>query len=127
MINAERLQAVMTQILDHPELHKQNSWTCGTTACFAGWSTWMYGAQDGWTNHGRASANGAGTEIWQRDDDVLGTADLAQELLGLTEIQALYLFDGGNTIPELELMVKDLVSGNPLLTPEEYTDEVESK
>lgn len=130
MINAERLQTVLTHIRDNPELHRQDLWTCGTSACFAGWTTRLFGVEDGWTNIGFSTdVDGiCGAEVWERDGThYSSTRMLAITLLGLTNDQAFKLFNGGNTIGMIELMVKDLVNGHPMQTLDDYYFEVGSQ
>lgn len=38
MSNIGQLDQVRRFLRDHPDLHNQRKWTCGTTACVAGWT-----------------------------------------------------------------------------------------
>lgn len=107
--NIELLQETMQWLKDHPELHDQSDyWTsCGTPLCFAGWATHLNGL----------------TRQRLRDA-YMQTRDYAAFALGLTRDEALTLFASGNTIPMLELMVKDLVNGDVLHSPYDYRREV---
>lgn len=108
MRNIELLEKTMQFIKDNPEKHDQAQW-CGTAQCFAGWATSLEGYTERMYRDGRPSmsylvANGRNVHA----------AELAAQLLGLTGDEADRLFDGGNTIEHLELMVKDLVNGGEL-------------
>lgn len=101
--NVELLEATMQHILDHPKEHDQATFvnTCGTAACFAGRAALL----SGWT-----VAQITWAPMWSS----------GAELLGLTFTETWTLFKGDNTIPMLELMVKDLVNGDKLRRPNEY-------
>lgn len=43
MPNLEALNRAVTQIVDHPETHQQDVWTCATGACLAGHGVLMNG------------------------------------------------------------------------------------
>ncbi len=38
MANVGELDRVRRFLREHPDLHRQRSWACGTTACVAGWT-----------------------------------------------------------------------------------------
>lgn len=38
MANVGELDRVRRFLRDHPDLHNQREWLCGTTACVAGWT-----------------------------------------------------------------------------------------
>jgi hypothetical protein len=106
--NVELLQRTMQYIKDHPERHKQSRFIteCGTAACYAGWAALL----SGWSVQRILS----GPMYYE-----------GAELLGLTHWEAETLFDSGNTVPMLELMVKDLVNGDKLRGIVDY--EIEAK
>lgn len=105
--NVELLQQTMQYILDHPKEHDQSAFvnTCGTAACFAGRAALL----SGWTVHQITWA-----PMWAE-----GAA-----LLGLTLDEAMVLFAINNTVPMMELMVKDLVNGDPLRRQYRYRSEL---
>lgn len=107
--NVELLQQTMQYINDHPEQHNQNVFVgeneCGTAACFAGWGAML----SGWT-------------VRQINASVMWV--VGAQLFGLTQLEAERLFYYRNTIPVLELMVKDLVNGDVLRAAREYSDEL---
>ena len=110
--NTELLQQTMQHILDHPEQHNQGSWvkvnSCGTAACFAGWAGLLSGM--------------TADEIYC-SASVFG--DIGVKLLGLNNpSECVTLFAADNTIPMLELMVKDLVNGDELKPWSHYDDMV---
>jgi hypothetical protein len=106
--NIPVLEAVMTQIKDHPELHDQGSWfaetDCGTAMCFAGWACHLSGMKQL-----RMDCHFVHTP-WGE----MTARRAAQRVLGLTEEQQAVLFSGGNSRAMLELMVKDLANSGDL-------------
>lgn len=116
MRNIPLLEATMTQIKDHPELHRQESIfadaDCGTAGCFAGWACLL----NGYTRQGHGAVRTA--------DGIVSGWFAAQDALGLNHNEALVLFSSGNTRSMLELMVKDLVNGEALKTEGHYMREV---
>lgn len=116
MPNVERLEAVMQFILDHPELHNQAKYTCGTSACFAGHATWMFADEEGWRKLWMDYSSSVGGEVWTKKrnaelgDEGLAlrnTHILAQELLGLEDNEACDLFYACNTVDDLQRIVKE--------------------
>lgn len=109
--NTELLQQTMQFIKDHPEQHDQASyWTnCGTPSCFAGWALHLNGV----------------TQRQVYNHPFFNTANYAATVLGLTASERINLFCPGNTVPMLELMVKDLVNGDALRSWEDYRREAE--
>lgn len=103
MRNIELLEKTMQFIKDNPEKHDQHTW-CGTAQCFAGWAVHLQGGRV-------VDEESAIVEVgWHRDH----VQDVAESLLGLDGWESGALFAGGNTLEELELMVKDLVNGDEL-------------
>lgn len=108
--NIGLLQDTMQHIADNPKEHDQASfitrrftrrftnsgYVCGTAACFAGRAALLAG----WTVEQIATAGNM---------HLSGAA-----LLGINVDEAFQLFDAFNTVPMLELMVKDLVNGEQL-------------
>lgn len=120
-MNTELLQRTMQHLLDHPEQHDQQVWVseCGTTACFAGWALKLSGVDQFMTltKCHQTNSTWQDCEYYGKTHTIQG---LAQGLLDLTDEQTEILFDDFNTIPMLELMVKDLVNGNPLKLTIDY-------
>lgn len=109
MRNIALLNQVMDHIEAHPDQHDQTMWiaqptsidNCGTTACFAGWSVLLH-PKTVWN-----PAKGTLTLPWIRnelDSDLPGTA---QELLGLTTLEADWLFAADRTREELRARVDE--------------------
>lgn len=123
-VNVELLEKVMHHILDHPEEHDQTMWfrknTCGTAACFAGHVALLSGYQPGSWQLGWDGTTISSCAVGEGGTDEV--PDLAQDLLCLTKDQANMLFYGENTVPELQVMVKDLVDGNPITPGQEWLD-----
>lgn len=114
--NVELLEATLQFIKDNPDKHNQNMW-CGTAQCFAGWAI----ALKGWERYTDD------LPMVQREGLALRIPTAAKNELGLSEYEALILFDGSNTVDMLELMVKDLVNGAPLRATYEYRKEAEGE
>jgi hypothetical protein len=106
--NVELLQRTMQHIKDHPKQHRQGMVMdyCGTAGCFIGWAALL----SGWSVQRVRFAP---------------MVECGAELLGLTQIETMILFDAENTMPMLELMVKDLVNGDKLRGIVDY--EIEAK
>ena len=108
--NVALLEATMQQVLDHPETHDQASWDCGSSACFIGWAFRLAG-QDINVVSGHTRFN-----------DYIGAS---AELLGLSDIEVMVLSSPTNSVPMLELMVKDLVNGQELRGSYHYHQEAQ--
>jgi hypothetical protein len=81
--NVGALDQIRTFLRQHPDLHKQQEWYCGTTACVAGWTVAL---EQGLT----AGCNLGGDAGWLRG---VGSIELrAALLLGLTHDEADALF-----------------------------------
>lgn len=105
--NAKLLRDVADKIEGDPHLYSQGTWgrvtPCGTAHCIAGWACELAGCEpndptaweDGWLSVRKPGS----TEFMP-----VGIA--AEQLLGLSDIEALDLFDGGwkpkdgMTVPE---------------------------
>lgn len=97
-LNEKLLSCVLKFLKDHPKNYRQNDWCvvngsaqdqepyCGTVGCVAGW-TCLLTLPEGtdWLTWSRHTANSP----W-------GFSAIAQEKLGLTDIEAEYLFGGTN-------------------------------
>lgn len=105
--NIELLEKTMQHIKDDPTTWDQSTYwnECGTPGCFAGWACHLAG-------YNRAQARMMGGDG--------NTSAFAAKLLGLNDCESFHLFNATNTLPELELMVKDLVNGDELRDPVEY-------
>lgn len=109
MPNVELLERTIQFIKDNPDKHDQTNW-CGTSQCFAGWAATL----SGW----RAGSNSIFNSIMIRDDGQRSTAsEAAMAELGITLEDATTLFEAGNEVEDLELMVKDIINGEPARPP----------
>lgn len=95
LVDAERLTKVLEHLTAHPEEWAQASWVryypgCGTTACLAGTTVVMAGYEIDW-HRGHEKGTG-GAVVASRTTDGQLIDQLAQELLGLDDFAALYLF-----------------------------------
>lgn len=77
---------------------------CGTAMCFAGWACDISGVT--WRDHTTSA-------ILDEHGQIKSANDEARDLLGLTDRQAVALFDTGNTIADLERIVDDIIEGRP--------------
>ena len=120
MVNTELLERTMQHIEDNPKLHNQRVWAeetgCGTAACLAGRACALSGIelQPGWVQiwTGFMHANVQGAALI--GGKLVSAGETAMELLGISAEDAILLFSPGNTIPQLKLMVKDLLNGEHL-------------
>lgn len=93
----ELLDQAMSQIISHPETWEQNQWFCGTKACLAGHVCLLAGAVP---MHDDASGRYVdGDVIYQ--GEMRCVAGLARQLTGITHWEAVWLWYGGRTMPEL--------------------------
>jgi hypothetical protein len=117
MINTPLLDAVMTHIKDHPELHNQSDWftptDCGTAMCFAGMACHLSGMRQ--TLPGSRSPR-----VITPVGEIMSARKAAQTELGLSDRQQHILFSSSNTRPMLEQMVKDLSNSGDLHGDEDY-------
>lgn len=103
-VNAALLRQTLDYIKAHPKEWDQEVWrqvtSCGTVACFAGWACALNGDRfnpDDW-------------EFVITDESGVSSPieDRAREILGLAIGEADWLFDGGNTLYDLEQIVETL-------------------
>lgn len=113
-VNIQLLEDTMQHIKDHEEDWNQGLWWCGTSGCFAGWACALSGEYTAKQLRAMAS-DGITPSAAQRQ---LGL-DLAQ----ITGDGGAYLFSGINSLPMLELMVKDLVNDGTLRREQDYIKE----
>lgn len=79
-MNLAKFDAVLAQIKAHPETWNQGAWHCGSAHCFAGWLQVMGGYEESWD---------------------YAPADARSEL-GITAVEAEWLFDACRTIEDFE-------------------------
>lgn len=89
-------QAVLDQIVTYPDTHDQRDWVsdCGTTACVAGWALMF---QLGYVPNA----------------DAFDVLEEAQELLGLSDYDAMRLFHY-TTKEQARHALKSLANGDPV-------------
>lgn len=91
MVDVELLERVMRHIEAHPEQHDQDVYirqdSCGTAACFAGWTLLLSGADP------------ADASVWRH------AAGAAKDRLGVDVRTAIRLFACTNTAQDLRRMV----------------------
>jgi hypothetical protein len=92
MSNVGALDQVRTFLRAHPNLHRQSTWACGTTACIAGWTVAL--------NEGKQAGD------WLSDDDFTSRnfAQPARHILGLSRDEAHALFHDWNETQALALV-----------------------
>jgi hypothetical protein len=109
-VNVELLNKVMEHIEAHPEEHDQDQWAqladCGTKYCFAGHAAFMCG----WTPIFDPDNTAAFCTSPDGDDSV-PIESVARDLLGVTILQAEFLFYECGTADELRACVDKLISG----------------
>ena len=98
MINKELMLNTLAAIKANPQHWDQTSWHCGTTHCFAGFAELL-------SRNLSLDTYIDGYEIndWEVNDYAIAK-------LGLTDDQAVQLFDADNTLEDLERIVGVLVT-----------------
>lgn len=110
--NIERLDAVLAYIKAHPDEHDQDVWRkkteCGTTMCFAGHAVAMFTPDAEWVHiplqpndFDKVTINGQMKTV----------AQVAADLLGLSDDDADTLFYGAATIGDVEFILDDIKEG----------------
>ena len=125
-VNAEALERVMTHIKDNPRMWRQATYftdrdvhDCGTTACFAGWAVQFYAEQEGWKPREELFVATTARYYFkdgQPPEDASHVAEVAAEILGITDADADILFGGSNDMEQLETMVKNLLNNEEITT-----------
>jgi hypothetical protein len=116
-LNRPLVEAILTQLTDHPELHNQkvfgmkavigSNGECGTTHCVAGWAAALSpGVRLIWSQVG--TLNHVYTEYGVMDVDLAG-----RYLIGLTEAQAEDLFWDYGSTEHIIGRLKDLLNEAP--------------
>lgn len=98
VLNLPLAEAVLKQVLAHPETHKQDTYgsrrECGSVHCISGWAAVLSGAGLSWVDHHAddgvilEGVRLPGHDAWS------DPFHAGMELLGLDEDQAFVLFDG---------------------------------
>ena len=117
--NVPLAEQTLRHIKDNPECHDQADWLslagkaplsrktmCGSTGCFMGWAVYL----ECYVNGNTDLKPTAYDEYYQYNGKMTHIQNIASELLGLNEIEAAIIYDGSNTIEELETMVKDMAN-----------------
>lgn len=114
-INWPLLDKVLDHIRAHPEQHQQQQFRCETGMCVAGWAAelagrkWAFPAGLGWPSSLVLAEPG---ELFVKTTGdgayVVECFDAASALLGLTETDAYDLFEGSNTLSDIERIVDEL-------------------
>ena len=108
--NTELAERVLTRIKDKPETWDQSAWAitsdvCGTAYCFAGHALAELGYKmicDASAPDGQLYASDAVAPNGRQ----VSIEEMARKKLGLTWDQASQLFNGDNSLDDLEKMVK---------------------
>jgi hypothetical protein len=95
-------QSTWVHYVDRSDAEPGADWTCGTTACLAGWTA----LHAGYRPHPPYESVVVGPRGTPEDVE-----DLARRLLGLTPGQANLLFDGSNTLRDLWELARALTDG----------------
>ena len=124
MKNYARLHEELDFIKMHPLAHRQGSWValattaekqdavvaeCGTTGCLAGWAV-IHEYDLKVISSNTRSKYTRYEYVNQLTGDIFGMDDVqmqAVKIFGLDYVEASLLFDSGNTLDEMENIVKD--------------------
>lgn len=115
--NAALAYAVLDHIDAHPEEWNQAVWFrrpqvgCGTTACFAGWTSLLSGDEPDWAHAYQRQTDGVIS-----DGRSLYIVGRAMGLLGIDDHQADALFYGANTREDLGRLVAQIFGHRPAWT-----------
>lgn len=112
--NVDLLRRTLAYIEEHPKEWKQDTWRCGTTACFAGHAAMLDGGM--WASSGSSALVARPDDLPSRiytfgGMDLVPVEDRAQRVLGLTDEQAFDLFRGSNSLNDLRRIVAELTGG----------------
>jgi hypothetical protein len=116
MANVGALDQVRSFLREHPDVHNQRKWTCGTTGCIAGWAVALdAGAKYGDRLERLTYPDGPGFERAAG-----GLVERAATLLGLTdhEADALFIDTAQLCVAEPEKAAIDLTDGHRALLDE---------
>lgn len=111
-MNHQEIEDIITYIEDHPDEWHQLTWarkfrnrSCGSAYCLAGHAVVRAGYKINWQRHSSADT------CRDKDGTLHCIRDVAQEVLGLDEGQASWLFAGFNTIDDLKRIAKAFRNG----------------
>lgn len=102
MSNVGALDQIRTFLRQHPHLHDQSMWTCGTTACVAGWVVAL--------DKGSQPGSNVTDDLWACNLGASRIAARAQELLGLAKPEASALFLDAQTEIDALLLIDALIA-----------------
>jgi hypothetical protein len=114
--NDELIDKVLHYIENHPDEWDQETWFCGTTACFAGRALLMSGFEIVDTALLREKIKGHEDYGWLDDFEMIDEAGnlvreyttRAAERLGLNWDDAIMLFNGRNDLEDLRAIIADI-------------------
>ena len=135
-LDVERLDATLAFVLAHPEVHRQAAWVapshldasvqmpdgrtiCGAAGCFAGWAVlidrpdltlWSDGAGDAYLIPTTA-VDRVGDSWAAAYPESVDVMDAARATLGLTDLEAMRLFNASNTRDDLARIVERIKAG----------------
>lgn len=108
MTNKTLLKQTLEHIKANPESWDQSSWFCGTAACFAGHACLLSGDRPG--PEIPFAFKGAINDVITAEGVQKFTQDRAEELLGISQREADFLFYQDNRLGDLERMVDNLLN-----------------
>lgn len=128
MINVDRLRAELEFVTANPDRWRQGvwldtseveasdaepgrDWTCGTTACLAGWAALHHGYVPHVVRYDDGDVEVADDFVSDPDGKVRYVRDAACEVLSLPVRAARYLFDAANSLRDLWEYARVLTRG----------------
>jgi hypothetical protein len=127
MPNDDLLDATMDHILAHPDEHAQHEWVvrsaCGTVACFAGRACLIAGLTVIWGATYQAE-QGKGSAMVSWEGVPTGMRAAAVELLGISSLDAAFLFSARNTDADLKDYVDQLHQHGRIVRVHQHGDPV---
>lgn len=124
MANIQKLEAVLEYIRTHPKEHDQGIWahrtSCGTAMCMAGTAVALEGHKIIWPEidlvYYQADKclvpDGHKAREWGENFGYIW--NVAEADLELTSYEADILFEGDNSLQDLEAMVENLANGRDI-------------
>lgn len=129
-LNVDALRRELEFVTDHPERWEQScwltvedeptvepgrDWTCGTSACLAGWTALHADHVPRVIDYGDGDLEFADDEVVAPSGEVFFVRDVAVRVLGLNRAAATALFDASNNLRDLWEYARVLSGGE--LTP----------
>jgi hypothetical protein len=115
MANVGALDQIRTFLREHPDVHDQSTFSCGTTACVAGWAIALH--------RGARYGERMDPVVCHDDNDDDAIEAEARDLLGLTDRETQALFYETCSAPRPERQALDLIDAIIAWEKDDLADE----